>query len=92
MAAPNVRSSSFSRNISVVSSPQIPGLKCGPNGTTFISTGIRDLDSEIPSYLLIKSMIEFLVLVVKVLSFTILFRDTRWWVSFGKLSNGDGRS
>ncbi|XP_010487235.1 PREDICTED: elongator complex protein 4-like [Camelina sativa] len=46
MAAPNVRSSgsSFSRNISVVSSPQIPGLKCGPNGTTFISTGIRDLD------------------------------------------------
>lgn len=56
MAAPNVRSSSFSRNISVVSSPQIPGLKCGPNGTAFISTGIRDLDSEIsPSYLLIKS-------------------------------------
>ena len=47
MAAPNVRTSSFSRNISVVSSsPQIPGLKCGPNGTTFISTGIRDLDSE----------------------------------------------
>ncbi|KAL1222133.1 Elongator complex protein 4 [Cardamine amara subsp. amara] len=44
MAVPNVRSSSFSRNISVVSSPQIPGLKCGPNGTTFISTGIRDLD------------------------------------------------
>lgn len=45
MAAPNVRTSSFSRNISVVSSsPQIPGLKCGPNGTTFISTGIRDLD------------------------------------------------
>ncbi|EOA29572.1 hypothetical protein CARUB_v10016467mg [Capsella rubella] len=46
MAAPTVRSSgsSFSRNISVVSSPQIPGLKCGPNGTTFISTGIRDLD------------------------------------------------
>lgn len=20
------------------------------------------------------------------------YRDTRWWVSFGKLSNGDGRS
>jgi len=45
MAAPNVRSSSsFSRNISVVSSPQIPGLKSGPNGTAFISSGIRDLD------------------------------------------------
>lgn len=48
MAASNVRSSSsFSRNISVASSPQIPGLKSGPNGTPFISTGIRDLDSEI---------------------------------------------
>lgn len=46
MAAPNVRTSSFSRNRSVVSSPQTPGLKCGPNGTTFVSTGIRDLDSE----------------------------------------------
>jgi len=57
MAAPNVRSiSSFSRNISVVSSPQIPGLKSGPNGTAFISSGIRDLDSELsPFYLHIKS-------------------------------------
>lgn len=56
MAAPNVRSSSsFSRNISVVSSPQIPGLKCGPNGTNFISTGIRDLDSEISPFLIYTS-------------------------------------
>ncbi|KAF7145364.1 hypothetical protein RHSIM_Rhsim04G0113300 [Rhododendron simsii] len=44
MAATKTRSSSFSRNISVASTPQIPGLKCGPNGTIFVSSGIPDLD------------------------------------------------
>ncbi|KAL5706079.1 Elongator subunit elp4 [Ranunculus cassubicifolius] len=34
--------SSFSRNLS--DSPRIPGVKHGPNGTSFISTGIPDLD------------------------------------------------
>lgn len=75
MAAPNVRSSSFSRNISVVSSPQIPGLKCGPNSTTCISTGIRDLDSEIsPLSLPIKvyTRMRDFDLVIKGLSFFFL--------------------
>lgn len=44
MAATKTRSSSFSRNISAASTPQIPGLKCGPNGTIFVSSGIPDLD------------------------------------------------
>ncbi|KAI9157596.1 hypothetical protein LWI28_024901 [Acer negundo] len=44
MATIKPRLSSFSRNISVVPSPQTPGLKCGPNGTTFVSSGIPDLD------------------------------------------------
>ncbi|KAL5697809.1 Elongator subunit elp4 [Ranunculus cassubicifolius] len=36
--------SSFSRNLSDSRSPQIPGIKHDPNGTSFISTGIPDLD------------------------------------------------
>lgn len=44
MAAPKLRSSSFSRNISSVTPSQTPGFKHGPNGTTFISSGIPDLD------------------------------------------------
>ncbi|KAF3439175.1 hypothetical protein FNV43_RR17450 [Rhamnella rubrinervis] len=43
MAATKSRTSSFSRNFSALSS-QTPGLKHGPNGTTFISSGIPDLD------------------------------------------------
>ncbi|KAG7026878.1 Elongator complex protein 4, partial [Cucurbita argyrosperma subsp. argyrosperma] len=39
------RTSSFSRNLSSAHSSQTPGLKHGPNGTTFISSGIPDLDS-----------------------------------------------
>ncbi|KAJ6720569.1 PAX6 NEIGHBOR PROTEIN PAXNEB [Salix viminalis] len=44
MAATKTRISSFSRNISAVSAPQLPGIKCGPNGTFFVSSGIPDLD------------------------------------------------
>nr|XP_011469429.1 PREDICTED: elongator complex protein 4-like [Fragaria vesca subsp. vesca] len=44
MAASKTRTSSFSRNFSGASSPQIPGLKHGPNGTMFVSSGIPDLD------------------------------------------------
>ncbi|KAJ4839759.1 Elongator subunit elp4 [Turnera subulata] len=45
MAASKTRTSSFSRNLSSVSSPQTPpGVKCGPNGTFFVSSGIPDLD------------------------------------------------
>ncbi|KAK7386155.1 hypothetical protein VNO78_26178 [Psophocarpus tetragonolobus] len=43
MAATKTRVSSFSRNLSTVTS-QNPGLKHGPNGTIFISSGIPDLD------------------------------------------------
>ncbi|KAM5548417.1 hypothetical protein ABKV19_000038 [Rosa sericea] len=45
MAATKTRTSSFSRSFSGASSPQIPGLKHGPNGTMFVSSGIPDLDS-----------------------------------------------
>ncbi|KAJ7943758.1 Elongator complex protein 4-like [Quillaja saponaria] len=44
MAATKTRSSSFSRNLSAVTYSQSPGLKYGPNGTMFISSGIPDLD------------------------------------------------
>ncbi|KAK9949341.1 hypothetical protein M0R45_004870 [Rubus argutus] len=44
MAGAKARASSFSRNVLGASSPQIPGLKHGPNGTMFISSGIPDLD------------------------------------------------
>ncbi|KAM5548415.1 elongator complex protein 4 [Rosa sericea] len=44
MAATKTRTSSFSRSFSGASSPQIPGLKHGPNGTMFVSSGIPDLD------------------------------------------------
>ncbi|KAF9618765.1 hypothetical protein IFM89_002460 [Coptis chinensis] len=36
--------SSFSRNLADSRLPQIPGVKHGPNGTSFVSTGIPDLD------------------------------------------------
>ncbi|XP_057962185.1 elongator complex protein 4 isoform X2 [Malania oleifera] len=45
MAATKTRSSSFSRNVSAVPSFQNPGLKSGPSGTIFLSSGIPDLDS-----------------------------------------------
>ncbi|XP_015583522.2 elongator complex protein 4 isoform X1 [Ricinus communis] len=44
MAATKNRSSSFTRNLLAVSSSQNPGIKCGPNGTFFVSSGISDLD------------------------------------------------
>lgn len=44
MAATKTRTSSFTRNVLSVSSSHIPGVKCGPNGTFFVSSGISDLD------------------------------------------------
>ncbi|KAI4354674.1 hypothetical protein L6164_003521 [Bauhinia variegata] len=44
MAATKTRGSSFSRNLSAVTSTQNPGLKHGPNGTMLLSSGIPDLD------------------------------------------------
>ncbi|KGN48686.1 elongator complex protein 4 [Cucumis sativus] len=44
MAATKPRTSSFSRNFSSAHSSKTPGFKHGPNGTTFISSGIPDLD------------------------------------------------
>ncbi|XP_068315198.1 elongator complex protein 4 [Pyrus communis] len=44
MSATKIRTSSFSRNFLAANSQQIPGLKHGPNGTMFISSGIPDLD------------------------------------------------
>jgi len=45
MATTRARVSSFSRNVSTVTS-QNPGVKHGPNGTMLISSGIPDLDSN----------------------------------------------
>ncbi|KAH9763744.1 elongator complex protein 4 [Citrus sinensis] len=47
MATTKPRLSSFSRNLSAVSSSQTPGVKCGPNGTMFVSSGIADLDRSL---------------------------------------------
>ncbi|KAK4356326.1 hypothetical protein RND71_025297 [Anisodus tanguticus] len=44
MASSRPRASSFSRNISSAATSQIPGVKLGPNGTSFLSSGIPDLD------------------------------------------------
>ncbi|XP_051117387.1 elongator complex protein 4 [Andrographis paniculata] len=46
MATPKPRTGSFSRNVSTTSNmaSPIPGLKHGPNGTNFLSSGIPDLD------------------------------------------------
>ncbi|XP_054783197.1 elongator complex protein 4 isoform X2 [Prosopis cineraria] len=44
MSATKARVSSFSRNVPNITSSQNPGLKHGPNGTTFLSSGIPDLD------------------------------------------------
>lgn len=44
MASSRPRGSSFSRNISNAATSQIPGVKLGPNGTSFLSSGIPDLD------------------------------------------------
>ncbi|KAI9094512.1 hypothetical protein K1719_026632 [Acacia pycnantha] len=44
MSASKTQVSSFSPNVPNVTSPQNPGLKRGPNGTTFVSSGIPDLD------------------------------------------------
>lgn len=57
MAATKARRSSFSRNFSTLSS-QTPGLKHGPNGTTFISSGIPDLDSNFLSLALFAKFCE----------------------------------
>ncbi|KAH1073104.1 hypothetical protein J1N35_025432 [Gossypium stocksii] len=44
MAAAKTRTSTFSRNLSTAAPSHGPGLKCGPNGTIFLSSGIPDLD------------------------------------------------
>ncbi|GKV28298.1 hypothetical protein SLEP1_g37372 [Rubroshorea leprosula] len=44
MAATKTRGSSFSRAVSAATPSLAPGLKCGPNGTVFLSSGIPDLD------------------------------------------------
>lgn len=44
MAATKTRTSSFSRNFSAGPSSLTSGLKNGPNGTVFVSSGIPDLD------------------------------------------------
>ncbi|KAK6923672.1 Elongator complex protein 4 [Dillenia turbinata] len=45
MAATKTRTSSFSRNPSLLNSSHTsPGLKYGPNGSIFVSSGIPDLD------------------------------------------------
>ncbi|XP_038701129.1 elongator complex protein 4-like [Tripterygium wilfordii] len=44
MAANKTRTSGFSRNFSGTTSSQTPGIKSGPNGTIFVSSGIPDLD------------------------------------------------
>ncbi|CAL9001931.1 unnamed protein product [Prunus brigantina] len=46
MSATKIRTSCFSPNFAAANSPQIPGLKCGSNGTMFISSGILDLDNK----------------------------------------------
>ncbi|CAI0443682.1 unnamed protein product [Linum tenue] len=47
MAATKTRTSSFSRNLPAASSAQSPEIKCGPNGTFFVSSGIPDLDKTL---------------------------------------------
>ncbi|KAK6270611.1 hypothetical protein POUND7_007709 [Theobroma cacao] len=44
MAAAKTRTSSFFRNLSTAAPSQGPGLKCRPNGTVFLSSGIPALD------------------------------------------------
>ncbi|KAL4592928.1 hypothetical protein LXL04_005935 [Taraxacum kok-saghyz] len=44
MATSKIRTSSFSRNIATAPPSSVPGLKYGPNGTIFLSSGIPDLD------------------------------------------------
>lgn len=55
--ARSANTSSFSRARSspsaVLPSPPNPGVKLGPNGATFVSSGIPDLDSTIPSLSLV---------------------------------------
>lgn len=46
MEAMKTRPSSFSRNVPATSTTLIPGVKTGPNGTAFVSSGIPDLDSN----------------------------------------------
>ena len=51
MATSKPRTSSFSRNLTAVPSSSTPGLKYGPNGTIFISSGIPDIDSNSLHYI-----------------------------------------
>ncbi|KAI3832668.1 hypothetical protein MKW98_002214 [Papaver atlanticum] len=45
MAATRGRTNSFSQNQSTSPLSQIPGIKPGPNGVTYVSSGIPDLDT-----------------------------------------------
>ncbi|KAH9624261.1 hypothetical protein KSS87_007827 [Heliosperma pusillum] len=47
MATNKVRVSSFSRSSLGGPASQVPGLKPGPNGSVFVSSGIPDLDREL---------------------------------------------
>ncbi|CAB4283924.1 unnamed protein product [Prunus armeniaca] len=57
MSATKIRTSCFSPNFAAVNSPQIPGLKRGPNGTMFISSGILDLDKILGGGLSLGSLV-----------------------------------
>ncbi|KAG8373454.1 hypothetical protein BUALT_Bualt11G0026000 [Buddleja alternifolia] len=59
MAANKPRSSSFSRNFSAASNAvsNTPGLKHGPNGTMFLSSGIPDLDKMLGGGLALGSLV-----------------------------------
>ncbi|CAN1219164.1 Elongator complex protein 4 [Linum perenne] len=58
MAATKTRTSSFSRNLpAAASSAQSPEIKCGPNGTYFVSSGIPDLDRTLGGGLPLGSLV-----------------------------------
>ncbi|BFG35649.1 hypothetical protein CerSpe_219230 [Prunus speciosa] len=57
MSATKIRTSCFSPNFVAANSPQILGLKHGPNGTMFISSGILDLDKILGGGLSLGSLV-----------------------------------
>lgn len=73
MASSRPRGGSFSRNISSAATAQIPGVKLGPNGTSFLSSGIPDLDrnSHYTSFSLF-----FFVFFVIIISLSIITKES----------------
>ncbi|KAL6277386.1 hypothetical protein ACE6H2_020987 [Prunus campanulata] len=57
MSTTKIRTNCFSPNFVAANSPQIPGLKHGPNGTMFISSGILDLDKILGGGLSLGSLV-----------------------------------